>query len=155
MLSVLLRVPVFAAVTVQKGLNAVAGAVFAEAAVCAFNAGCYAGIVQYIRNRRPVWLTAMVIAVLLPALGQVIEYEVHTWRGTPHRIFAVIISSILSALSSLFNWYAMRQNTLLVGGERTSLFSDLRRLPVLLGQFLLLAPRWLLHRMGWDILPSN
>src|SRR5262249_21977341 len=143
-LSVILRVPVFAAVAVRKGPEAVAGAVIAEALVCAFNAGCYAALVQHIRNRRPVWLTAVVIAVVLRAIGQVIEYEVHAWRGTPHRIFAVIVSSILSAVSSLFNWYAMRQGTLLVGAERSSLVSDLKRLPRLLGEFLLLGPRWLL-----------
>jgi hypothetical protein len=155
LLSVLLRVPVFAAVAVRKGPEAVAGAAIAEALVCAFNAGCYAALVQHIRNRRPVWLTALVIAAVLPAIGQVIEYEVHAWRGTPHRIFAVIVSSILSAISSLFNWYAMRQGTLLVGSERSSLTSDLKRLPRLLGEFLLLGPRWLLRRIGWSVLPSN
>lgn len=154
-MSVAFRVPVFAAVTVQQGLDAMTGAVLAEAMVCAVYAGCYAGVVQWIRNRRPVWLTALIIAVVLPALGQLLEYAVHTWRSTPHRILAVIISSILSALSSLFNWYAMRQGTLLVGDERSSLLADLRRLPLLLGRFLLLAPRWLLRQLGWDILPSN
>jgi len=142
-------------VTLQKGLEAVWGAASAEALVCAFNAGCYAAVVQYIRNRRPVWLTAFVIAVALPAIGQVIEYEVHAWRSTPHRIFAAIISSILSAVSSLFNWYAMRQGTLLVGNERSSLVADLRRLPMLVGRFLLLGPCWLLRRTGWSILPSS
>jgi len=131
------------------------GAVLAEAAVCAFYAGFYAAIVQYIRNRRPVWLTAFAIAAILPALGQVIEYEVHTWRATPHRIIAVIVSSILSILSSLFNWYVMRQGTFLVGRERTSFVADLRRFPQLLWRFILLVPRWLMQRMGGDVLPSN
>jgi hypothetical protein len=154
-LSVAFRVPVFAAVTMRRGFDAMTGAVLAETAICAFYAGLYAAVVQYIRNRRPVWLTAFVIAVVLPALGQFLEYEVHTWRSTPHRILAVIISSILSVLSSLFNWYVMRQGTFLVGRERSSFTADLKRIPLLLWRFLLLAPRWLMHRMGWDILPSN
>jgi len=154
-LSVAFRVPVFAAVTMRIGVDAMTGAVLAETAVCALYAGFYAAVVQYIRNRRPVWLTAFTIAVLLPALGQLLEYEVHTWRSTPHRILAVILSSILSVLSSLFNWYVMRQGTFLVGRERSSFVADLRRFPLLLWRFLLLAPRWLMHRMGWDILPSN
>ena len=116
-LSIFLRVPVFAAVAAQRGVEAVAGAAFAEAMVCAFNAGCYAAVVQYIRNRRPVWLTALIIAVVLPVIGQVIEYEVHSWRSTPHRTFAVIVSTILGALSSLFNWYAMRHGAMLVGNR--------------------------------------
>ena len=131
------------------------GAVLAETAICAFYAGFYAAGVQYIRNRRPVWLTAFIIAVVLPAVGQVLEYEVHTWRSTPHRILAVIISSILSVLSSLFNWYVMRQGKFLVGRERSSFVADLRAFPLLLWRFLLLAPRWLISRIGWDVLPSN
>ena len=154
-LSVAFRVPVFAAVTMRRGIDAMSGAVLAETAVCAFYAGFYAAVVQYLRNRRPVWLTAFIIAVILPALGQVIEYEVHTWRSTPHRILAVIISSTLSVLSSLFNWYVMRQGTFLVGPERSSFLADLRRFPLLLLRFLLLGPRWLMQRMGWDVLPSN
>lgn len=154
-LSVAFRVPVFAVVTMRRGFGAMSGAVLAETAVCAFYAGFYAAVVQYIRNRRPVWLTAFIIAVALPALGQVIEYGVHTWRSTPHRILAVTISSILSVLSSLFNWYVMRQGTFLVGSERSSFVGDLKRFPLLLLRFFLLGPRWLMHRMGWDILPSN
>jgi len=154
-LSIVFRVPVFAGVTLHRGIDAMTGAVLAETAVCAFYAGFYAAVVQYIRNRRPVWVTAFVIAVVLPALGQLLEYEVHTWRSTPHRILAVILSSILSVLSSLFNWYVMRQGTFLVGREHSSFVADLKRFPLLLWRFLLLAPRWLIHRMGWDVLPSN
>jgi len=154
-LSVAFRVPVFAAVTMRRGVDAMTAAILAETAVCAVYAGFYAAAVQYIRNRRPVWLTAFTIAVVLPALGQVLEYEVHRWRATPHRILAVIISSILSVLSSLFNWYVMKHGTFLVGRERSSFTDDLRRFPLLLWRFLLLAPRWLMQRMGWDVLPSN
>lgn len=155
LLSVIFRVPVFAIATVRHGLQAMAGAALAEALVCAIYAGCYAAVVQAVRNRRPVWLTAFTIGVLLPALGQLVEYEVHSWRATPHRIVAVIISSILSVLSSLFNWYVMRNGSFLIGRERSSLGSDLRRFPLLLWRFLLLAPRWLIQRVRWDVLPSN
>src|SRR5262249_30840142 len=154
-LSVILRVPVFAIATVRHGPMAIAGAIGTEAAVCAFNAGWYAAAVQFLRNRKPVWLVAMVITVALPACGQIIEYAVHVWHRTPHRIIAVIISSVLGAISSLFNWYAMKQGTLLVGDEQSSLVSDLRRIPLLIGRFLLLGPRWLGRRMGWMALPSH
>lgn len=154
-LSVMLRVPVFAVAAARNGLEAVAAAVFTEAVVCGFNAGCYAAVVQAIRNRKPVWLTALTITVALPAVGQVIEYQMHVWRGTPHRVIAVIVSSVLSAVSSLFNWYAMKHGTLLVGGEGREFSYDLRRLPLLLGQFLLFGPRWVLRRIGWIALPSS
>jgi hypothetical protein len=154
-LSVILRVPVFAVATVMRGPEVLAAAVLTETVVCAFNAGCYAAVVEFLRNRKPVWLVATVITVVLPAIGQIIEYAVHTWHRTPHRVIAVIISSVLSAGSSLFNWYAMKQGTLLVGEERSSFSTDLRKLPVLLGRFFLLGPRWLGRRMGWVAEPSN
>ncbi len=131
------------------------GAVLAETFVCAIYAGFYAAVVQYIRDRRPVWLTGFMIAIVLPVLGQVSEYEVHTLRATPHRITAVTISSILSVMSSLFNWYVMRQGTFLVGRERSSFIADLRLFPLLLWRFFLLGPRWLMQRVGWDVQPSN
>jgi len=154
-LSVAFRVPVFAIVTMRRGVDAMTGAVLAETLVCAVYAGSYSAVVQYIRDRRPVWLTAFVIGVVLPAVGQVIEYEVHTWRSTPHRIVAVTISSVLSVLSSLFNWYVMRHGTFLVGRERSSFTADLKRFPLLLWRFLLLGPGWLIQRMPWDVLPSH
>jgi len=155
LLSVILRVPVFAVATVRRGAGVLFAAVLVEAIVCAFNAGCYAAVVQALRNRKPVWLTALIITVVLPVIGQVIEYAVHAWHQTPHRTIAVIISSMLSAVSSLFNWYAMQQGTLLVGGERSSFSLDLRRLPGILGQFLLLGPRWLGRRLGWMAVASS
>jgi hypothetical protein len=155
LLSVILRVPVFAIVTLRNGAEAVAGAILTETLVCAVYAGFYAALVQFLRNRKPVWLVATVIAVVLPALGQVFEYAVHTWHETPHRFVAVVVSSVLSALSSLFNWYAMKQGTLLVGEERSSFASDLRRIPVLIFRFILLGPRWLGRQLGWLALPSS
>jgi hypothetical protein len=152
-LSMMLRVPVFAVAAVRRGPEAIAAATLAEAVVCGFNAGCYAAVIQALRNRKPVWLTALVITAVLPAAGQVIEYEVHTWRGTPHRTVAVIISTILGVLASLFNWYAMKRGSLLVGGKGSSFSSDLRQIPLLLLRFLLLGPRWLLRRAGWVALP--
>jgi hypothetical protein len=154
-LSILLRVPVFAIAAARHGFEAVMLATAVEAIVCGFNAGCYAAVVQFLRHRKPVWLTALLITVGLPALGQVIEYAVHSWRGTPHATIAVIISTVLAALSSLFNWYAMKRGTLLVGGEGTSFASDLRQLPVLLYRFFLAGPRWLLRQTGWNELPSS
>jgi len=136
-------------------MAAVTGAVLAETFVCAIYAGFYAAVVQYIRHRRPLWLTAIIVALALPALGQFVEYRVHIWRSTPHTILAVTISSILSILSSLFNWYVMRQGTFLVGSERSSFAADLNHFPLLLLRFFLLGPRWVIQRFGWDVLPSS
>ena len=63
------------------------------------------------------------------------------FRGTPHLRIAEIVSLFVSAISALFNWYAMRRGTLLVGGEGGSFGGDLRRLPRLLFGFLASLPR--------------
>ena len=114
-LSIILRVPVFAVAAARHGPEAIALAAFTEAVVCGFNAGCYAAVVQVLRNREPIWLTAFIIGVALPTIGEIIEYQVHLWRGTPHTFIAVVISSVLSAVSSLFSWYAERRSLPLLG----------------------------------------
>jgi hypothetical protein len=147
-LSVMMRVPVFAVAAMKHGPEAVMGAVLTEAAVCAVNAGTYSSVVQVLRNRKPVWLVATIVTVVLPVCGQIVEYFVHLWHKTPHTTAAVIVSSVLGAISYLFNWYAMKQGTLLVGSEQSSLGSDLKRIPLLLYHFFLLGPRWLGRRLG-------
>jgi hypothetical protein len=154
-LSVMLRVPVFAIAAMKHGPEAVAGAALTEAAVCAINAGTYSSVLQVLRNRKPVWLVAIIVTVVLPVCGQIIEYFVHVWHKTPHTTAAAIVSSVLGAISYLFNWYAMKQGTLLVGGEQSSLVSDVKRIPVLLYHFFLLVPHWLSRRFGESALPSQ
>jgi hypothetical protein len=154
-LSVMLRVPIFAVATIRRGPEVVAGAILTETAVCALNAGWFAAVVQILRNRKPVWLVATVISVIVPLCGQVIEYAIHAWHQTPHRLAAVIVSTVFGAIASLFNWYAMKQGQMLVGGEGSSFASDLRTIPVLLYRFLLLGPRWLGKQLGGIALPSN
>jgi hypothetical protein len=51
----------------------------------------------------------------------------------------------VSAVSSLFNWYAMKRGTLLVGAEGRSFGSDLKRLPRLLLSFVALLPQRLMQ----------
>ena len=153
--SVMMRAPVFAIVAIKRGPEVIAGAVLTEAAVCAFNAGTYSSIVQVLRNRKPVWLVATIVTVVLPVCGQVVEYFVHLWHGTPHTTIAVIISSVMGAISYLFNWYAMKQGTLVMGSGHSSLGADLKRIPILLYRFFLLGPRWLGRRLAEPALPSR
>jgi hypothetical protein len=84
--------------------------------------------------------------VIVPGIFQALEAYLHWSRGTPHWRVAEIASVIVSAVSSLFNWYAMRQGTLLVGSEGKSFVSDLRRLPLLLFSFVILLPRYFSRR---------
>jgi hypothetical protein len=117
------------------------GALATEVAYCVATAGLYGSLVQSLKDAEPQWLTGVVLAVVIPALFQTAEYLLHWFRGTPHLRMAEIVSVILSGVSALFNWYAMRRGTLLVGGEGSSFGSDLGRLPRLIFGFLAVLPR--------------
>ena len=72
------------------------------------------------------------------------EFVVHWLRGTRNLVPSVTASVIFTALSTLFNLYAMRRGALIVGSGRGSLLEDLRRMPGLVLDFILLIPRRLL-----------
>jgi hypothetical protein len=140
-LSILLRGPIFFAVTVRHGFAATISAVLTEALFCALSAGFYGALVQSLRDAEPEWLTVFFLAVVVPAVFQVFEFLLHWLRGTPHLQVAVMVSLAVSGISSLFNWYAMRRGALLVGEEGGSFGSDLRRLPGLMFAFVAVLPR--------------
>jgi len=140
-LSVILRGPIFLVAAIRQGWAGVIGALFAESAFCALSAGFYGALVQSLKDAEPQWLTGVLLAVLIPALFQGIEYVLHWFRRTPHLRVAEIVSLTISGISALFNWYAMRRGTLLVGGEGASFGSDLGRLPRLIFGFLAVLPR--------------
>jgi len=143
-LSIILRAPIFLGVTIRHGLAATIGAVLTECVYCALTAGFYGALTQNLRDATPEWLTGVFLAAVVPAVFQVFEVLLHFLRGTPHLWVAEIISLVVSAISALFNWYAMRRGTLLVGGEGRSFRSDLAGLPKLFFNFVVLGPRRLL-----------
>jgi len=69
------------------------------------------------------------------------SYSFTASRACPICGAVAIVSLVAVALSALFNWYAMRRGTLLVGEEGTGFGSYLRRLPGLLFTFFALLPR--------------
>jgi hypothetical protein len=145
-LSVLLRAPIFAAATIRHGFAATISAVLTECVFCAVSAGFYGALVQNLRDAEPEWLTVLFLAVVVPAVFQVLEFLLHWFRGTPHLQVAAIASLFVSGISSLFNWYAMRRGALLVGGEGRSFGSDLRRLPRLFVGFFAAVSKWFSRR---------
>ena len=141
MLSIILRGPIFLAVTVRQGWNVSLSALFTESIFCALTAGFYGAVVQTLRDAEPEWLTVLFLTTVVPAVFQVLEYALHRFHGTPHLWLAAMVSLVVSAISALFNWYAMRRGTLLVGSEGSNIGSDLRRLPRLIFNFLVALPR--------------
>ena len=141
-----MRGPIFLIATVRRGWALALAAVLAESVYCVLTAGFYGAVVQILRDAEPEWLTAVFLTVVIPAAFQVLEYVLHWIRGTPHLRIAEFVSIGASAISALFNWYAMRRGTLLVGGEGRDFVSDLRRLPRLIIGFLAVLPRHFFKR---------
>ena len=152
LLSVILRGPIFLVAAVRQGWQAALAALLTETVFCAVSAGFYGAIVQSLKDAEPQWLTGVFLAAVIPVIFQVLEYFLHWFRGTPHLRVAEIVSLIVSALSALFNWYAMRRGTLLVGGEGGSFGGDLRRLPRLFAGFVAIFPRKVVSKASNDSL---
>ena len=142
-LSIVFRAPVYVAASLRSGWRETFAALFVESACCACTAGFYGAFVQAIRNAQPAWFTGLVITLFLPALMQGVEYFVHWLRGTHHLHAVLLGSAAVSAVSSLFNWFAMKHGALLVAGEGASFRRDLGRLPLLAVSFAISGPRWI------------
>ena len=67
-------------------------------------------------------------------------------RGTQNLLPSILASVILTAFSTLFNFYVMRRGALIVGHGRISLGTDLLRLPRLAFDFVTWLPRYLIRR---------
>lgn len=141
MLSLILRGPIFLVASAHRGYRSAVGALVTESLFCVLTAGFWGAIVQSLRDAEPEWLTGIFLTLVLPALFQTLEYWLHWLRGTPHLRKAEMTSVVVSGLSALFNWYAMRRGTLLVGVGSPRFETDLGRLPGLLLGFLAVVPR--------------
>lgn len=137
----ILRGPIFFVAAVHRGWEAAMAALFTESVFCVLSAGFYGAVVQILKDAEPQWLTGVLLTIVVPVTFQVLEYVLHWFQGTPHLRVAGIVSLGVSAVSALFNWYAMRRGTFLVGQEAGAFGGDLRRLPRLLLEFVALLPR--------------
>jgi|SRR5215469_11072739 len=142
-LSSLVRAAIFFLVNLSAGLPAAVAAMHTELLFRAVSAGFYGALTEAFREAEPPWGAALAVALLLPLANHSVEFLVHWLRGTRKLVPSIIASIVFTALSSLFNHYAMRRGTLVVGPGRRSLAEDLGRMPGLLLDFLLFLPRQL------------
>jgi hypothetical protein len=141
LLSAMLRAPLFLVATLRQGLKAVSIAVLAEAVYSAAISGCYGAFVQKLRRARPMWASGLLILVILPAILLWFDYLVHLYTGMSNLKGGMWAAATFSLLSSLFNWYLMSRNSLLVGKGARSFASDLKRMPRMLTDFVSWVPR--------------
>jgi hypothetical protein len=88
--------------------------------------------------------------IILPFVSHSFEFFVHWLRGTPHLKASIIASLCFTAISTLFNAYAMRRGTMAVGQHSQSIGADMRAMPRVIAGFLAAGPLW-----AWRSLRSN
>ena len=142
LLSAALRAPIFLVATLRRGIEAISVAVLVEAVYSAAISGCYGAFVQKLRNARPIWASGLLIVVIMPGVLFWLDYLLHLYTAMPNLKGGMVAAGVLSLLSSLFNWFLMSRNSLLVGKEGHSLASDLKRMPRLVIDFIAYIPRY-------------
>jgi hypothetical protein len=139
------RAAIFFFVNLTAGLPAAIAAMSTELVFRGVTSGFYGAISEGFADAEPQWAAALCMMVLVPAVNHSLEFGVHWLRGTQRLMPSIVASVVFTALSTLFNLYAMRRGALIVGAGRGSLLEDLRRTPALLADFLLWGPRRLLN----------
>jgi hypothetical protein len=145
-LSSLLRASLFFATNLAAGLPAAIAAMKTELVFRGVTSGFYGALTEAFRKAEPPWEAALTVMFLLPVANHSIELLVHWLRGTQKLFPSILASVILTAFSTLFNFYVMRRGVLIVGAGRHSLGKDLQKLPRLVVDFVTWIPRFVIRR---------
>jgi hypothetical protein len=135
--SSVIRAFLFLFANLTAGWKLATAAMLAEFLYRAATAGFYGAITQAFRKAEPAWTGRLAAIVILPGVSHLLESAVHVLRGTPHIITSIATSACFTILSTLFNLYAMQRGALVVGADALPLSADLRRMPGLIGGFLM------------------
>jgi hypothetical protein len=144
-LSSLFQSAIFFLTNLTGGLHAAFSAMTTELLFRGATSGFYGAVTEAFCDAEPAWAAALTAMLLLPLANVASEFLVHWLRGTPHIAASIAASMVFTALSTLFNLYAMRRDVLVVCSGRASLRQDLMRMPQLLFDFAILAPFRALH----------
>ena len=146
--SSLFRCLIYFSTNIVAGLRAAIGAMIIEFVFRGVTSGFYGSMTQAFTRVQPVWAGQMAVIALLPAVGHSMEFLVH-WAGGTRKLAASVIASVaFTAISSLFNLFAMRRGVLIVGQNCNSLANDFKRMPRIVLDFILAIPRYLLRTLA-------
>ena len=144
-LASVLRGAIFFASNWRAGWRAASAAMLVEFAYRAVTSGFWGAMTQAFEGAEPAWLATLAALLVIPLVSHALELLVHLLEGTP-RLWASMLSSVaFTALSTLFNLYAMRRGAFLVGTEGRGFGSDLQALPQLIAGFVAAGPRAILR----------
>ncbi len=142
-LSAMLRAPIFFFTYLFKkdGLKLAIGAAVVQSAFRFIFGGINGAIIQSFSKVEPPWHAVLTVPLVLATISHVIEFGVQTVYDNQNNVTgkgrAIAVSVLVSAISAVFNLFAMRRGALLVKDEsQQSIWRDLRRMPWLALEFL-------------------
>jgi hypothetical protein len=148
--SPVLRALIFFFANLTAGWRAASAAALVELLYRGPTAGVYGALTQAFRRADPPWAAGLTVMLLLPLLSHSLEAVVHFLRGTPKLGTSICASICFTALSTLFNLYAMRRGVLITNAEdEGTFFADLRRIPLTIALFLTAGPLAIFHAAKW------
>ncbi len=139
--SAAIRATIFLLANLSAGWEAARGAMLAEFVYRALTAGFYGAVSQQMRRITPPRKGTIAAMLIVPAFAHLIEFCLHTLRGTPNLRNSILASVAFSILSVLFNLHIMRAGAMIVGKEGNSFKTDLKMMPNLILSFITALPR--------------
>jgi len=142
-LSALLRAPIFFFTYLfnKDGLKLAIGAALAQSVFRLIFGGVNGAIIQSFSRVEPAWHAVLTVPLILATFSHLMEFVVQTiydnQTGVDGKGWAIMVSVIVSAISAIFNLFAMRRGVLLVKDEtQQSIWRDLKRMPWIAFEFI-------------------
>jgi hypothetical protein len=140
-LSAIMRGSLFFATNIADGPRLATRATLVEFALRVPLVGILTAVTQAFGGAEPPWAAAVMATALFPGLAHVAELAAHWMARTPELGASMRASVALSVLSTVFSLFVMRRGVMIVGDGSLSFLDDLKRLPRLVLDFILVPPR--------------
>jgi hypothetical protein len=134
-LSALFRGILILMANLSGGLHGAVGAMLAESCYRALTSGFYSAFTQAFRLAQPVWAASAIPMILIPVVSDGFECIMHGMRSTQRLGATVMVSVTFTAVSTMFELFAMRHGVLVMGKDSQPLAEDLKKIPLLLIEF--------------------
>lgn len=152
-LSAALRAPIFffSYFFKKDGLKLAIGAALTQSVFRMIFGGVNGAIIQSYSKVEPAWHAVLTVPVVLATFSHIVEYFVQSaydqQTGVNGKGRAIAISVFVSAVSAIFNLFAMRRGALLVKDEsQQSIWRDLKRMPWIAFEFLSFPLVWTMRK---------
>jgi len=147
-LSGIMRGSIYFFTHISVGWRAAFSAMSVEFLFRIFNSGASSSIAQSFRSAQPKWLASLLVMIMFPAYAHIVEYTLHTLNGDKNVNKSIVFSIIFSALSAIFNLFAMRRGAMLVkDAEQQPFWRDLKKMPIIFAEFFSYPFIWIYRKL--------